>query len=270
MPELDAERWDDVVYVFEPDKIKPLVMQEPTFDSDLPDLPRYSIPEAARYLSMSASTLRSWASGRKYPVSDGIRDWEPVFQRPDPDNPQLSYSNLMEAYVLLALRTQYRVNMSEIRYAIDRTKEEEGIDRFLLSEHLVAAPGAVFLQKLSPARNGSENVELINVGMGGQVAMPEILAGYLSRIRWDEAGLPKRLFPVTRTYTHHGPQLVTIDPEVAFGRPVIERKWIRTVTIAERFKAGESVVDLKEDYELEVDEIEEAIRYEQPFDLLAA
>lgn len=234
------------------------------------ELPRYSIPEAARYLSMSVSTLRSWASGRSYPVSGGSKDWEPVFLRPDLDDPRLSFSNLMEAYVLLALRTQYHVDMFEIRSAIDYVQEEEGIDRFLLSEQLVAAPGGVFLQKLRPSQDGSEKTELINVGKRGQVAMPEILARYLERIRWDKSGSPERLFPVTRTNAHHGPQVVTIDPEVAFGRPVVKRKWIRTVTIAERFKAGESVFDLKEDYELKVEEVEEAIRYEQPFDLLAA
>ncbi|HEX3551922.1 MAG TPA: DUF433 domain-containing protein [Thermoanaerobaculia bacterium] len=51
------------------------------------------------------------------------------------------------------------------------------------------------------------------------------------------------------------------DPIVAFGRSVIE-KAIKTSVIAERFKAGESIEGIAEDYDLEASEVEEDIRYE--------
>jgi uncharacterized protein (DUF433 family) len=113
--------------------------------------------------------------------------------------------------------------------------------------------GNVFLEHLG---------KLINVGRGGQEAMPEILQAYLQRIDWDLQGSPVRMFPLTRDDYHNAPKLVTIDPVLAFGRPVVERRGITTSVIAERFKVGESMLEIAEDYDLEAFEVEEAIRYE--------
>lgn len=202
---------------------------------------------------MSETTLKSWISGRSYPVTGGEKRWDALIHRPSEDDPKLSFSNLIEAHVLLALRKQYQVRIREIRTALDYAREELGIERILLSPGLRVIPGNMFLQRLG---------ELINVGRGGQGAMPEILGAYLKRIEWDLAGLPTRIFPLTRADHMDAPKILSIDPRIAFGRPVVERKAIKTSAIAERFSAGESISDLAEDYDLEVFEVEEAIRYE--------
>ena len=202
---------------------------------------------------MSETTLKSWVSGRSYPVTGGEKHWDALIHRPSPEDSKLSFSNLIEAHVLLALRKQYQVKIRQIRTALDYAREELGIERILLSPELRVLPGNMFLQRLG---------ELINVGQGGQGAMPEILGAYLERIDWDFAGVPARIFPWTRADHLDAPKILSIDPRIAFGRPVVERKAIKTSTIVERFRAGESISDLAEDYDLEVFEVEEAIRYE--------
>ena len=56
---------------------------------------------------------------------------------------------------------------------------------------------------------------------------------------------------------------VVIDPYVSFGRPVLVGTGIPTAVIAARYKAGESVDDLADDYGRSREEIEEAIRCER-------
>lgn len=221
---------------------------------DPKELPRYTVPEAARYLRMSETTLKSCVAGRSYPVTGGNRQWVGLITRPDEKDPKLSFSNLIEAHVLLALRRQYRVKVKEIRTALEYTSRKCGIERVLLSRQLRAMKGNLFLQELD---------KLTNVGRGGQGAMPEILGAYLERIEWDFAG-PARMFPLTRDQHLDSPKILGIDPKIAFGRPVILRNAIKTSAIAERFQAGEAMADLAEDYDLEVFEVEEAIRYEAP------
>ncbi len=53
-----------------------------------------------------------------------------------------------------------------------------------------------------------------------------------------------------------------IDPRVTFDRPVLAGTGIPTAVLADRYKAGESMGDLADDYECERDLIEEAIRCE--------
>jgi len=51
-----------------------------------------------------------------------------------------------------------------------------------------------------------------------------------------------------------------IDPYVYFGRPVLVGTGIPTAVIADRYKAGDSVDDLANDYGRQWLEIEEATR----------
>jgi uncharacterized protein (DUF433 family) len=222
---------------------------------DRNELPRYSVPEAAHYLRMSKATLKSWISGRNDRASKGNKPRAGLIDRPDPKNADLSFSNLIEAHVLLALRTEYGVKRKEVRTALSYARRTLRIDRVLLSPDLRAIRGNVFLEKLN---------ELTNLGKGGQAAMPEILGAYLERIEWNIKGLPVRIFPLTRPEQLDSPKILAIDPEIAFGRPVINRRAITTSVIAERFRAGESSADLADDYDLEVFEVEEALRYELP------
>ena len=103
--------------------------------------------------------------------------------------------------------------------------------------------------------------------------MREILEALLKRIERDERGLAVRLYPFSRRPTvvapehtlpllKDSPRLVVIDPRVGFGRPVLAGTGITTLTIAERFDAGESIEELAADYGRSREEIEEAIRCE--------
>lgn len=220
---------------------------------DPQELPRYSVAEAARYLRLPASTLKTWVAGRTYPVQDGEKYWSGLIFRPDPQDPRLSFSNLIEAHVLSALRKEFKVKVLQVRRALDYARSTLGVDRVLLSPNLRVMTGNVFLRHLG---------KLINVGQGGQEAMPEILQAYLERIDWDQRDGPVRMWPWTRDDHHDAPKLVSIDPVIAFGRPIVKRAAVTTSAIANRFRAGESMSEIAADYDLEAIEVEEAIRYE--------
>ena len=104
--------------------------------------------------------------------------------------------------------------------------------------------------------------QLINVSRDGQLAMSAILNAYLRRLEWDQEGFATRLYPFTRKRELDEPKVVVIDPEVSFGKPVLVGTGVPTSTVAERYKAGESVDELAEDYDLKRTQIEEAIRCE--------
>lgn len=208
--------------------------------------------QAARYVRISPTTLRSWVAGRSYPSQDGPRLFRPLISLPRPDDPRLSFSNLIEAHVLRALRTRHEVPMSAIRAAIDYAEKELKIKRLLLREDLKTAAGTLFIEHLD---------HLVDLGRSGQMAMKALLDAHLKRIEWDSAGLPSELFPVNTGLT--GPKIVTIDPQMAFGRPIISGKGVRTQTIVERLDAGETRDGVAADYGLSDAEIDEAIFYER-------
>jgi uncharacterized protein (DUF433 family) len=57
-------------------------------------------------------------------------------------------------------------------------------------------------------------------------------------------------------------KVVVVDPRVSFGCPVLAGTGIATDVIAKRYKAGDSIAELADDYDRSQSEIEEAIRCE--------
>ncbi len=103
---------------------------------------------------------------------------------------------------------------------------------------------------------------LANASQAGQTAMREIVGAALRRIERDPQGIPIKLYPFTRTAVDNAPAMVVISPALSAGRPVLAGAGLATRIFAERYKAGESVGDLAQDYRRDNAEIEEAIRCE--------
>ena len=103
---------------------------------------------------------------------------------------------------------------------------------------------------------------LINADRAGRSAMRKIIGEALRRIDRDPEGIPIKLYPFTRASVDAAPSIVVIDPRLSAGRPVISGTGLATQLIAERYKAGESICDLADDYGRGNEEIEEAIRCE--------
>ncbi|MGH8656325.1 MAG: DUF433 domain-containing protein [Gammaproteobacteria bacterium] len=80
----------------------------------------------------------------------------------------------------------------------------------------------------------------------------------------DDAGIPLKLYLITRGGDAAERGIVVIDPRLGFGRPVIEGTGIRTEVIIDRFRAGEPIDSIAEDYGRSRAEIEEIVRGELP------
>ncbi|MGB8338256.1 MAG: DUF433 domain-containing protein [Burkholderiales bacterium] len=222
--------------------------------TDLRDQPAYTTAEASRYLKVANATLRSWFVGRTYPKGGDVARFNPIIQPCKKTPVQLSFWNLIEAHVLRALRTDHGVPIMEVRNAIKYAERTLKIERLLLHKDLQTHAGQVFLDKYE---------ELINLSASGQIAMRKLLEEHLKRVEWDRWQFPVRLYPFSASESATPDRRIAIDPNIAFGRPVLLHKGISTGVIADRIDAGESVNELAEDYGLSPAEIEEAVLYER-------
>ncbi len=214
------------------------------------DTPVYGFSEAARYLKIAQATLRSWIIGRSYPKDTGAGYFKPLIKISDKKLRLLSFNNLIEAYVLRALRQDHGVSIKALRTALDYAQSEFNIPRLLLSDDLRTTAGELFLQRYG---------ELINLSKSGQLALRKMLEAHLQRIEWDRK-FAIRLYPFI---DFDKKKLIAIDPTMKFGRPFISRKGISTSILVDRIDAGESTDAIADDYELDVNEVEMAILYER-------
>lgn len=226
------------------------------------DIPAYSIAEAAHYLQLPPSTLRSWVRGGQYPVVGGKKTFEPVITLPQslPDAPcLLSFINLIEAHVLRALRRDHQIALPKVREALGYLTMQLASEHPLVEQEFETDGLDLFITRYG---------QLINITQAGQLAMRRVMQVYLRRIERDLNGMPIRLYPFTRSAPAEHVRMIVIDPYISFGRPVLAGTGIVTAIIAERYRAGESIDELAADYRRSRQDIEEVIRCEMP--LMAA
>lgn len=223
------------------------------FDQDPRELPAYGIVEAAHYLQIPPATVRSWVVGRYYHTRAERRFFKPPIFLPDRNRPVLSFMNLVEAHVLDAIRREYGIRLPKVRMALDYLASKFPSQHPLADQRFETDGLDLFIERYG---------RLINVSRAGQMADRTLIEAYLRRIERDPRGIPIKLYPFTRKRAYDEPKAVVIDPYVSFGRPVLTGTGIATAIVAERYKAGESVDELRKDYGRDRSEIEEAIRCE--------
>jgi uncharacterized protein (DUF433 family) len=162
----------------------------------------------------------------------------------------LSFSNLVEAHVLSGLRRTRRISIPDLWTAIQYAERRHGITHLLAHRDMRATPGEHFLDRYG---------ELVRVSKAGQLAMREVLDGYLRRLSYGQTGFAVRLAPIL-PWAHDREDYV-IDPAIAFGRPVIAKHGVPVEVVANRINGGETVATLARDYDLQPAEIRTALAY---------
>ena len=228
------------------------------------DIPSYTTVEAARYVRLPLRTVQNWSFGF------GKDRGGPLIHISNTEQYLLSFWNVAELHVLSALRRYHRISLPSLRRAIRYLEEVFDSPHPLLTEKMLTDGVSVFVEKTEG---------LLNASMSGQHAMRELLEAHLQRIEQDFDGIAGRLFPFVRNDSHgvhrtpdhlmNQPKVISLDPQIRFGRPVISGTSIPTEEIAERFCAGDTFAAMAEEYGREAEEIEEAIRCELTLDRAA-
>jgi uncharacterized protein (DUF433 family) len=213
-------------------------------------IPAYTIPEAAHYLCIPKATLRAWVLGQ--------RGFQHVIDLPHPESNLLSFYNLAEAHVLRSLRTVHEIQLPRIRKALNYVKRKFGWPRPLIQQEFKTDGLHLFVERLGKVEVASEE---------GQLVLREVMI-HLERIEWED-NIAARLYPFTRTDPFDAPKSVIIDPRHSFGRPILRDARVSTTIIAERYKAGESIQALADDYGCSQLDVEEGIRCELRFSAAA-
>lgn len=205
----------------------------------------YQLAEAAHIIRSSPSTLRLWACG-----SEGRK---PLFKPASRAPLLLSFSNLVEAFVLTAMRRVHRVSMPRVRRALRYVGNELGYPRPLVHARFRTDGVSLFVQHAG---------RLLDVSAEGQAVLRGVLEETLARIDW-ERDLAVRLYPWVRGgELASQPKTIVVDPRLGFGMPVIAGTGIEARIVAERYRAGEPALLLAKDYQLGIAQIEDAIRCE--------
>lgn len=219
--------------------------------ADLTEVPIYGPAEAAQYLRVPYNTLLYWLKGSEF---------VPPLVRPATRNPvRLSFMNLLECHMVSGMRSVYQVRVPRVRKALHTLTNYKQFKHPLVEQVFLTNGVDLLIEHLG---------DIIDL-MHGQTVFRSMVELHLRRIERDPTGLFK-FFPFVIERRATEPRSIEITPSVGFGKPVIAGTGISTAVIASRFNARESVEELAGEYGRAIQEIEEAIRWEQKSAAIAA
>jgi uncharacterized protein (DUF433 family) len=205
-------------------------------------LPAYRVGDAVRYANVSPSTAYRWQS---------IRNKQPILSARN-ERSSLSYLQLIELAVI-ALIKKSGVKFDEIRRAREYASKELKSD-FPFAQHRFKTDGASLLLKVSDFNKTDNRDHLVHAGnTSGQLVWSTVLP-LLKNFDYENSVAVRWLVNEQRTK-------IFIDPRVAFGAPHIEG--IPTWVIAEKYKSGDDLNEIAYDYELNFEQIEDALIFEK-------
>jgi uncharacterized protein (DUF433 family) len=214
-------------------------------DADLRfNVPLFLVDEAAQYLGLPASTLRSWTQRQAGPA--------PLVHRLQPETPRsasLPFVGLVEAHILRGFR-ELGLSAQGLRVSVTRLREQFN-DEYALATQRLATDGVSLLVDMAT----SYDEPMWTRAIDGQAVIPKVIDRYLRFVTWSKDRYPTRL----KLKTYQGADVI-VDPRFAFGQPVLERQKIRVRDILDAFWAGESPRTVAAEFGVKADEVEAVIR----------
>jgi uncharacterized protein (DUF433 family) len=227
------------------------------YDLDrLVEMPIYPLSVAARYGHVPVSTVEDWVTGRDYPTkAGGLKRSKPMIFPADGRGDFLSFTNLTEVHVLSAIRKVHRIPMKDVRACVEFLRNAYNDPHPLANPKMRTNGVTLFLD---------EATHLVNLGRSGQLAIRDIMDASLRRIV-HEGATPVTLFPwLAGPTAKEAPQLIAIDPRIAFGKPHLVKSGTPTAAVYLRHHSGgESKSRLADDLGESAAAIDEALRLEQ-------
>jgi len=212
---------------------------------DQRELPQYSLAELSFLFDIPKPTLHAWSR----PSRLNGRVVEPLIVPADESAALYSFYNLAEVHILSLTTRIHGVNIANVRRATEQLRKEalHDLPHPLLSEEFHTDGRSIWLKQLE---------KRIDLSQYGQLGLAPILDTYLERIVRDALFKPNKIFPASQDG-----KIVSITPNVSSGRPIIEGTGIPVASIWNRFRVGDSIELLADDYEIPPDLIQGAVSY---------
>lgn len=172
----------------------------------------------------------------------------------DIDNRAINFYSLIEFYTFFKLREK-GISSTDIKRLHAELKQ------LLNTPYPFAIAQDYFVEERRTRKTKKKFVyyryldSLMKVGKKKQFSF-RFIDEFLEKIEFDDNNLAIRFFPLTNSKN------VVVDPKRQFGQPIIAGTNIKTQTIYNLYRGGESKEDISILYNLPIEKVEDAINFQ--------
>jgi len=204
-------------------------------------LPAYAVKDAARYSNTNPATINDWYYGEN-----------PILTTKEQGKP-LSYMQLIEV-AFVAFFRRLDISMQRIRKSKDYIAQNFTTE-YPFAQYRFKTEGYHILMEYLKLEQSPEfdKSNLIVTDSSGQLAWGDIISDKFTEFEYEHE-LALRWHPAGKDST------VIIDPRIAFGAPMVNS--IPTWAIKGRWKAGETIEEIEDDFSLDKSFIIDGLKFE--------
>ncbi len=214
----------------------------------------YSVAEASSLTEVSVGRIRRWLRGYTFEYEGDRRVSPPVWQRQLPDVGgllALGFRDLIEVRFVDAFR-RFGVGWRTIRLAAERARTEFGNTHPFSTRRFVTDGRSVFFF----VHAETDDPKLIDI-VTDQYVFKRILSPYLKGLEYDgREDLLRRWWPLGQR------RQIVLDPNRAFGQPIVAREGVPTAVLANAYRSEQSVEGVAKWFDVSVSAVSDAIEFE--------
>ena len=207
--------------------------------------PIFTINEAAKYLGLPYTTLRSW-------VRPDVGKALVYSHSKVGHNATIPFVGFAEAFVLAAAK-RAGVRPDRVRAGVDAVRKDVGLDYALATRRLYVDKAELLVAYAMEADPSTP--EDLTVARNRQLQMTETVRNQLELITYGSDDIAETIqLPIFKQTK------VIVDPREAYGQPIVERTGTRVRDVLALWFAEEPMKDIAYDFDLELDEVEDIVR----------
>jgi uncharacterized protein (DUF433 family) len=213
-------------------------------------LPAYRFSEAARLAETTPQTVTRWYYGYAAPG----HQMDPVL--PSDGSSLLSYLQLVEVAFVATFRKQ-DVRLDTLRRAHEYSRKTFNSEHPFAELKFTTDGVHVFhtYARWEDSALQREEPLVITTDAGGQLAWGEAIEERIRQFDYEK-DLALRWHPRGRK------SVIVVDPQIAFGAPIISGSGVPTWVIKDRYEAGETLREIEGDFDVPLSHLQEALIFE--------
>jgi uncharacterized protein (DUF433 family) len=219
------------------------------------DRPTYGYGDVDALLELTPGTARRWIDG----YERAGKSYPPVVREASIGDESVTWGE----YVETALLADYRdagVPMLKLRPIVDRLRDLFGVKYPLAHVRPYVDESRQLVYDVQQEFELEESVRLVVAADRGQLLLSDTVRRFMKHA--DFADVPGYDEKIVAGFHPLGPErAVRIDPTHRFGQPVVRA--VPTDVLAEQYRAGDSVEMIASLYELDTDQVIDALAYER-------
>lgn len=219
---------------------------------DLTGIGLYTLKEAERFTGADSREVSRWLFGYSFKNGASAPLWRTQLIGLEDGQKFIGFRDLLELRIVKTF-IEHNVSLRVIRAAIDSARDIFSTDYPFTANRFLTDGKSIFYEALQ-SHGDVELTDLVKRQVVFEhIIRPELYAG----IEFTANGKAKRWFPLKRNTA------IVLDPEIAFGKPILADYGIRTDVLASSFAAEGDKKVVAALYDIPLAALNTALRYER-------